>query len=147
VLYDLIDRKRRLNVNAAPERTLLYAKQHFLTKEHLTTAILMRKRDSRRPKRAAVANIVAPRSSLSALALQIVNGEQAISNVSELIARAETCIRTWVLHRSDIAAIATNGTPGCGFFSSQKSGGGSLFAADDKRTFGANNRRLRKDRV
>src|SRR5829696_10393145 len=85
----------------------------------------------------AFANIVAPDqiSSLSALAVQIVNSEHAMSNVGELIARAGACIRTWVLHRSDVATLATNGTLVANF-SARENGGGSLFAADDKRTFG-----------
>ncbi|SRR6266436_811737 len=85
----------------------------------------------------AVANIVAPDqiSSLSALALQIVNGEQAISNVAELIARAERAyelgcyIEAMSLRLQQMELWLR-------IFQLAKNEGGSLFASDDKRTFG-----------
>jgi len=83
----------------------------------------------------AVANIVAPDqiSSLSALAVQIV--KQAISNVGELIARAERAyelgcyIEAMSLRLQQMELWLR-------LFQLAKDGGGRLFAADDKRTFG-----------
>ena len=85
----------------------------------------------------AVANIVAPDqiSSLSALALQIVNSGQAVSNVGELIARAERAyelgcyIEAMSLRLQQMELWLR-------IFQLAKNGGGKLFAADDKRTFG-----------
>jgi hypothetical protein len=84
-----------------------------------------------------VANIVAPDqiSSVSALAVQIVNSEQAMSNVGELIARAERAyelgcyIEAMSLRLQQMELWLR-------IFQLAKNGGGSLFAADDKRTFG-----------
>src|ERR1041385_5387401 len=82
----------------------------------------------------AIAEVVTPaqNSSISTFARQIVNGEQAISNVAELIARAERAFELGCYIEA-MSLRLQHMELWLRVFHLAKNGGGTLFPRDDKR--------------